>query len=838
MLKNYFKIAVRNLWKKKVYSGINLLGLSIAAAFCMLVYMYVKQERSFDTFHKNSAQLYRLEATNLFNFSEEKEKKKSFFSFLELSNDETRNMLVHSYVLADDIKARFPEVLAVVRAQGSGNTILWYNNEGFKIDDQRSSYVEKNFFQVLDFALLKGNAATVLSAPGNVVITEKVAKRIFGNTDPMGKLVTIPSANNKSFTVAGIAKDFPTNSSIQLDVLMPLEAHPSHLENTVDRSNNHFNYTALLLLKKNTDAVQFQSKLDAFAKSYFAATIREWQETAPNKQAVKFNLYLRPFTESHYNSAYPWGHYTNLENLYQLAALALIILLIACVNYVLLTLTNTVSRSQEVGVRKTMGAKRTHIIYQFLAETQLLVVLSVFAGFFLCSLSIPLFNAVTDARIDFSLFSARDFLSAALALCVLLGIAAGFYPALVMSGMKPLNMLRRFSSVRISPVLSKALVVAQYSACLLLIITAIVISQQVKHMNSMDLGFDREQVIAIENPYDWSSPERSTLAPRLYNYAASDPAISNATMSNSRFGSGFNMNGHLINDKREMLFSIVVDFNYFDFMGIKLVKGRFFSKEMPTDSARFEIPAGQKLEGSSSVRKAVVVNETLYNLLGKPNVGELNRSLGARIIGVCQDYHFFNSTQKVAPAYHSVGSASGFNYAYFKIKPGQHLPAVMDKLRSNWNTITAKQPFVFSFMDEDVKRGYEAHTKWMKTINAAMVLAVIIACLGLFGLSALYAVNRTKEVGIRKVMGATVSGIFVLLNKDVFKLAIVSFAIAVPLAVYFMNQWLQNFSSRIKLSWVIFLAAGIIGLLLAVLAVSYHSLRAARTNPVNSLRNE
>ena len=836
MFINYFKIAIRNLLNKKVYSGINLLGLSIAAAFCMLVFMYMQHERSFDRFHKNSNRLYRLEASSLSGIKDKP--KRGFFSFLMDKDNDVRNMLVHPYVLAGDIQNAFPEIEAVVRSQGAGKRVAWFNNESFKIGENKITYVEKNFFSVFDFPLIKGNASSVLSDKYNIVINQKTAKLFFGNADPMGKMISFAKNDTVLYKVAGVAKDFPTNSSYDYDILMPLEAHPSHLENMADRSKNHFNYATILLLKKNTDVPAFEKKLIAFSKSYFADAVKDWQKNDKENKLADFHLSLRPFADAHYNSAHAWGHYSNLENLYQLATLALIILLIACVNYVLLTLTNTISRSQEVGIRKTLGAARKNIVLQFLTETQILVLLSVIAGIIICISVLPYFNSLTGSSIDISNFPLSNFLLGAVCLFIILGFTAGFYPALVMSGMKPLNMLRKFSSVKINPVLSKALVVVQYAACVLLIISSLVIAKQMNYMNKMSLGFDKEQVMLIENPYEWGDPDRVGLTQRVYQYVATEPAIEDVTSSGSKFGWGFNMNGHLIDGKREMIFQVPVDFNYFEFLKIKLIKGRYFSREMATDSAKFEIPANKKVEGSSSVHMAIVVNETLYNLLGKPPLDEINGPMGARIIGVCDDYQFFNTTVKVAPAYHMIGGKYGFSFTYLKIKAGQDLPNVIDRIKTNWSKITAKQPFNFSFVDEEVKKGFESYTQWLKTVNAATILAVIIACLGLFGLSALYAVHRTKEVGIRKVMGATLTNIFMLLNKDVIKLALISFIIAVPLAVYFMNSWLENFAYRIKLSWVFFLAAGCIGLLLAIIAVSYHSLKAAGSNPIKSLRTE
>ena len=503
-------------------------------------------------------------------------------------DNDVRSMIVHPYVLAGDIQTAFPEVEAVVRSQGAGNKVVWYNNESFKMADNKVTYVEKNFFSVFDFPLVQGNIASVLNDPHNIVINQRTAKLLFGNENPIGKTLNFAKADTMLYTVAGVAKDFPTNSSYDYDILLPLEAHPSHLENAADRSKNRFNYTTILLLKKNTDAQAFEKKLISYSKEYYADVVKEWQENDKEKKLADFHLSIRPFADAHYNTAYPWGHYSNLENIYQLGVLALMILLIACVNYVLLTLTNTVSRSQEVGIRKTLGAGRKNIVLQFLMETQILVLLSVIAGIVICISALPYFNSLIGSSIDISNFSFGNFLLGAVCLFVVLGITAGFYPSLVMSGMKPLNMLRKFSSVKINPVLSKALVVAQYAACVLLIISSLVIARQMGYMNRMNLGFDKEQVMLVENPYEWDDPDRVTLTPRFYQYAASEPAIEDMTSSGSKFGWGFNMNGHIIDGKREMIYQVPVDFNYFDFLKIKLIKGRYFLRDMPTDSARYQ----------------------------------------------------------------------------------------------------------------------------------------------------------------------------------------------------------------------------------------------------------
>lgn len=838
MIANYLRIAIRNLWKRKVYTGINLLGLSIAAAFGLLMVLYLQQELSFDTFHKNADSIYRLEGTNFFNPKKEGEKKAGFFSHFLPAVARERNMLVMPMVLGSDIKSNFPEVENVMRLLGGSDALVWIDGESYKMKDGATAEVDADFFTMFDFPLVSGNPSNVLKDINDVVINQSTAKRFFGNGEAVGKTFKLGTDSSRIYKVTGVMKDFPANSSLQYDMIFPVAGEPEYAEQMADRSNNHYKAVTLLQFRKGTNMDQFREKLDKFSQTYFAESIKVRKENGPQKEKEEFHLYLTPFVKAHYSESYPWGHFTNLEHIYQLITLSLIILVIACVNYILLTLTHTVTRSQEVGVRKTMGAGRKHIVIQFLVETQLLVSLALVAGFMLSIITMPLFNSISGSNLSAEDLSVSFFLKGGLLLFVALGLLAGAYPAFVMSGMKPLSMMRKFSSVKLSPILSRTLVVVQYSTCILLIISSIVISRQMRYMNALELGFDKEQVLLFENPYEYDDPQRMQFAERFAQYATSEPAIQEWSFANYKFGSGFNINGHLINGQREMIYQIPLDYNFFEFSKIGLVKGRFFDKTMPTDTARLNLTEEQRTKGASSVGRPIVVNETLYTMLGKPALNEINKEMGAVIIGVSKDFHFWNATQKIPPAYMLAGSRWGYSYAYVRINKGQALPDVINRIKANWDQMTGKRPMTFSFEDEEVKKGYESFTSWLHTVNIATILAVIIACMGLFGLSALYAVNRTKEIGIRKVMGASISSLFLLLNKEVIWLTILSFVIAVPLSVYFLNGWLENFVFRIKIGWSLFLLAGLVGLLLAVIAVSYHSLKAASSNPVKALRTE
>jgi putative ABC transport system permease protein len=826
MIKNYFKLALRNIARKKLYTVINLIGLSIASAFCVLIYLYVQHEQSFDRFHKNVNQLYRLEFSDFWNNTKE-EKKSSFFSFL-MKNSEQHNMIQTPAILALELKKDFPEIEHAIRIHPGYEEIVRVNNQSFK-EEKNIAYVDSDFFNVFSFPLKEGNASDVLAGHNQIVLSETAALKYFGQANPIGKTILLPNEDSTLFTVSGIAKDFPINSSLRYDLIMPRTSTPDY-NGDIQRGINTFSDPLILQIKKGTNIQFFEQKLNAFGKRYFVPTLKQWAEEDHNLKPENFHIYLRPFAEAHYNASTGWDHYTDLQNIYQLCCLAVIILVIACLNYILLTLTSTVSRSQEVGIRKTIGAARKHVILQFYIETQLLAFFAAIGGFVLAVGCLPLFNSLTGSTLNLSFFSFADVASMLFVLAITLGVIAGVYPALVMSGLKPLNMMRKFSAYKLNPFLSKFLATTQFSVCIVLIISTLVISKQMEYINQKDLGFDKEQVLTISNPYWFTDPEKSMLLKdRLAHFASTEPSIEN--FSSSFLGYN-NTNAYNIRGETVMLQAFDVDFNYFSFFKIPIIKGREFSSAIPEDSSEIKLSEGRK---GNAARQAVVVNETLYNILGRPPLNTMNDELGGRIIGVCKDYYPDDLTKKVSPAYHKI-QKKYIGFFSFRIKAGQNIPVVVNRIKSNWNKLTGDEPFSYTFLDETLAKNYDAYIRWMRTVTVSSIIAIVIACMGLFGLSGLSAISRIKEIGIRKVLGASVKDLFLLLNKGTLIMAVISFFIAVPVAVFLCNAWLQNFAYRIDIGWSLFVIAGIIGAVTALIAVSYHTIKTALANPVKSLR--
>jgi putative ABC transport system permease protein len=827
------KQAVRNLLRNKVYTFINLTGLAVSSAFVILVVLYIYHAFQMDMFSSATKNIHRIEMTDLFNASQQ-QKPKGIFNQLA-ADANYRFQTATPLILADDLKKNFTEVTDVTRFNKGWNPIIRVNNQSFREDGSKIARVDRNFFSFMDLPLMQGNKVTPFDSKNSVVITERAAKKYFGTANPVGQIISIKEIEEQLFTVTAIAENFPHNSSLQFDVMWLNEADERY-EQQIISGTNSMSHTTLFKLKPGTDEAAFQNRLNSFGKVYFKDFVKDMQSFSEQARGLSFQLQSRPFRKCHFNAS-DWPYFTDVKSIYQLLLLALIALGIAALNYVLLSLSRVVSRSQEAGIRKTMGAGWKQIVRLFLTETNLLVLLSLLLGFILAVATLPVFNKFTNTIIKPQELFNWNMAAMLVLLCLLLTFIAGIYPALKMAGISPLNMLRKYSTYKISPGLSGVFVTIQYTSCMVLIVFAIVIAQQMKRLYNKDLGFDKEQVLLLQNPFRFDFNQTVSLREQLRNYAASQPAITDFSATGSRYGFADNMNGHVIDGKREYVLEMSVDYDYFSFNRIPLIKGRAFSPEYKIDTIRQSFPAEALDSTSSRTMMNIVVNETLYNMLGKPVLGEINRPMGSIIVGVCKDYYTMGANRKIDPMYHVCRPK---NAGYFLVRVGkdQSMAAVLDKLKLQWDKMTGNQPFTYYFMDEDVKKVYEYFQRWMNIISSASWLAIIIACLGLFGLSAVTAVNRTREVGIRKVLGAGIAQLFFTLNKSTFLIVLLSFVLAVPVALYISNDWLEVFADRISLHWSIFAVSGFIGILCAVAAVSFHTVKAATSNPVKSLRTE
>jgi putative ABC transport system permease protein len=816
MFRNYIKIAWRNLLNNRTFSIINIVGLSISVAFCLLLFFYVRKEQSYDTFSENKDRLFRFESTSFWG-SPDTKPPKNIFSFLT-KNNETDNALSAPLIIGRDIQQNFPEVKSIVRFMNTRGLIK-PNKEIYKVG--HILYADENFFRTFSFRIIKGNKEGFKSSVNGAVISENTAKKYYGNTDPIGKTIGMIGDSTRLFTVAAVAENAPDNSSIQYDVVLPLQADPGYEEN-IKQGFNQSSHLLFIELKEGVSFNLFSNKLNLWSKKYYVEPfISAYGTFLKDFDFKKYKWYLRPIADCHYNISSPWGHYTDAKNIYQLACLVIIILLIASLNYVLLVISNASARSQEVGVRKVMGANRKSIIMQFWVETQIIISISVIIGLVLTLFLLPLFNNITGTDLRIENIKWKDIIPAVIVLSFSLGILAGYYPALIISKMKPVSILKSFRTFKINPYFSRVLVILQYTGSVVLMISAFIINRQMHFINNKDLGFDKEQVLIVSNPV-WNSDFTKHAKEHLGNFARSQPYISYFSGMNGGLNGANNMNGFKLNGEQKWRKQLSVDYDYFEMLGIHFLQGRSFSRSFPTDTARQKRPA--------------VINESLFEMLGdKARVGEYCEPIDATIIGVVKDYNFETLSKKIEPEEHVLGLTSESSFM-FKIKAGQ-IPTAISGIGKEWKSFT-NYPFEYTFLDDTINKMYDSNKKWEKTIQFSCFFAIFIACMGLFGLSAINAINRTKEIGIRKVLGASATNIAVTLSSGFMKMVMIAIVIATPLSYWIMSKWLDDFAYRIDLSWWIFAMVGAIAFTIALATTSFQTIKAAVVNPVESLRSE
>ncbi|HEY4112409.1 ABC transporter permease [Puia sp.] len=820
MLRNYLIIAWRSLLRNRTASIINLFGLSVSVAFCLLLFYHIRWEQSFDTFHINKQRLFRAEMSQTGSNAGREKAATGFFARF-LPGDDQKMQLGFPIICGPDLQRNFPEVAAVTRlAQGEEKLI----RAGDAVYRQTEVAVaDANFFEVFSFPLLKGDPRTVLSSPRNVVLTASVAKKYFGDREPLGQTISLAGDSTQLFRVTGIARDVPANSSIQFGVVMQIESDPDYPERVKAGFDNAM-YQLVVQLKPGTDAGAFEGKMNTWVKNYMKPALDFYRQNGVAATLIdNFHWHLRPLADCHYNPSTIWGHYTNQKAIYQLFCIVGVILLLASLNYVLITVSNAAARSQEVGVRKVMGAARRSIVLQSWLETQVTVGVAVGFGLLLSWLGMPLLKSVLGSGASFSTLSMTEVVAAAVVLALGLGLVAGYYPALLISRLKPLSVMKSFSSVRINPRFSRALVVIQFTCCVVLMTAAFVIDRQLSFVMNKDLGFDKDQVLIIHTTTLNADMSRKT-RDRLYAFARTRPEILASTSMDGGPTGSHNLNGIVLDGKQEWYNMMWVDYNYFELLKVKTLQGRTFSTAYPTDTA--------------VVNRPCVVNEAMMRLLGnKAKMGVYIPELRATIIGIVKDYNFESLTQKITPEQHRLMNNRAPSDILFKVRGGQ-VAATIHAFESEWKSLTNNYPLDYDFLDASLAKRYEADVRSQQAMGAASFFAIVIACMGLFGLSAIAAANRVREIGIRKVLGASVRELVGMLASGFVSMVGLSILIAVPLGWWLMNNWLEDFAYRITIQWWMFAVVGLAALVIALATVSFQVLRAARANPVEALRSE
>lgn len=794
MIKNYLKIAFRNLWKHKAFSAINILGLCVGITASFLIFLYVSFELSYDSFHSKADRIYRVVADIK-------------------TPTEVINAGGPAWAVAPNAKQEFPEIESFVRVTGDDDLLI--RNGDVKFQESAALWADSAFFDVFDFKMIKGDPHTALKEPFSVVFSETGAKKYFGNKDPMGQTLLI---TGEAFPtkVIGIIKDIPENSQIKGDVILSMTTITQKFNSNLDSQWGNYGAQAYLLLKANTNAKSLEKKFPAFLEKRTGDEMKKSQMYA--------TLFLEKLTDVYLRSTRNGSKAGNINNVYIFSIVAIFILLIACINFINLATARSAERAKEVGLRKVVGAEKSQLARQFLGESVILTLIALIFSVALCVLLLPMFNQLAGKIISTGIFSQPVYLLYMLIAAVLIGVVAGIYPAIVLSSFTPVTVLKgRFSTSTKGIMLRKGLVVVQFTISIALIIGTIVVYLQMNHMRSSELGFNKDQVLVINTGGDKAKQS-------FKESLSSIPAVKKTAMTSSVPGGGNpgayseieNKKGDLQVANMDLYF---VDFDYIPLMQIKMVAGRAFSKEFGTDTTQ-----------------AMVLNEAAIKLFGystpEEAIGRKFKQWGreGKIIGVMKDFHFRSLQQQIKPLSMRI-EPGGYNLITANIS-AENVSGTIAAIQNKWNAAVPNRPFSYYFLDEFFDKQYRSEERFGKLFLNFAIIAIFISCLGLLGLASYSTMLRTREIGVRKVMGASVTSIVNLLSKDFMKLVLISFLVAAPLAGYIMYQWLKDFAFRIDISWWIFLIAGLIAFAIAIFTVSFQAIKAAVVNPVKSLRSE
>ena len=791
MFKNYFKTAWRNLTRNKIYSFINIAGLSIGLACAMLIMLYVKDEVSFDRFHKNVNNIYRI---------------------ARKSNGST------GFLQGPRFTQNGPGIKSFVRVQGGSEDIM----KGPEVQEQDGVFsVDSNFFSVFTFPLLSGNPKSCLTEPHSIVLSEDAAKKYFATIDAVGKVMMVKEDTAfVPYKVTAVAKRCPQNSSIQFDALLPFKVSDVDAKDTHNWFNSFLNTFVVLDDKANLQTVekQMQSFYVADAKKTFYEMLKN---DGGNPDDIPMGTYfLQPYLDMHLNTELPADNgLTKASNpmySYLLLGIALFVLLIACINFVNLTIARSVKRAKEIGIRKVMGSDRKQLIFQFLGESFFLCTVAFVLAIVLVQLLLPLFNELANKALAISYLSDVKLITGYIALYITTGLLAGFYPALVLSGYNPVQTLYSRFQIAGKNYLQKSLVILQFTLASFLIIATYTIYAQFNLLTKTDLGYDDNNLVIINK--NGLKPAATTV---FKNELLKNPNIAGVSVKNAgEHGTGTkNSAGSTVYFTDE-----TVDENYLPLLKIPLVAGRNFSPAYPADSTR-----------------SIIVNESFVKAANWKNpVGETINILGSsnetyRVIGVVKDYHYASLTQKIKPQLFNMHGSYGTYY--IRIKPNTAASS-LKWIQKTYQQFYPMSPYTYVFKNDENRKQYANVEKWKQIILFGAALTIFISCIGLFGLSVLSAEKRTKEIGIRKVLGASVQQIVTTLSTDFIKLVAIALIIAIPLVYIAANKWLQSYPYRIEMRWWLFASAGILVMLIALFTVSFQSIKAAVANPVKSLRTE
>ncbi|MFC1732169.1 ABC transporter permease [candidate division KSB1 bacterium] len=805
MLKNYFKIAFRNLIRHRLYSFLNIAGLAVGIAACILILLYIQDELSYDTHHENAENIYRISAG------------------AELANQPMFHFAPTSHIVGPMLNELYPEITGYTRIENYGSRrVVRYNDRSFYED--RFLWADSTLFSVFNLPLSKGNPGTALVAPNSVVITGEIAAKYFGDEDPMGKNLIVHS--DTEYTITGVLEPIPYTTYIRPDFIGSISTsdyQPS--ENVSSDLLSNFNFQTFLILEDGVSVQEFEAKLESFVDEYAGEILESlggW-----------FRYELQPLTDIHLHSNYDWelDATSDIAYVYLFSGIGLFILLIACLNFMNLTTARSANRAKEVGLRKVVGAYRAQLIVQFIGESLLLAVIALGVAMLIVSVSLPYFNVIADKELTFNVVNNPVLLTGLLGLLAFIGIIGGSYPAFFLSSFRPVQVLRgTIQRGAKSTAMRIALVSLQFAVSITLIISSLITNDQLHYLRAKPLGYDKSNVVwfllrAEETRNKYEAIKQELLEhPNILQVSAS---------GNLPLGQSSDTVHHPVGAPEDFTVHSTIhlaDEDFIDLYNMEIVSGRNFSKEFATD---FE--------------NAAILNETAVSVFGfgdDPIGREVEFFTSAetrekkRIIGVVRDYHFKSLHEEITPLliYNSFPWGV-YDTISARISP-DNVTETVDFLKEKWTEFDNQYPFEYGFVDDEYDELYRAEERLGRLFEIFTALAIIIGCLGLFGLASFTAEQRTKEIGIRKTFGASAPSVIALLIKEFTKWVMISNVIAVPAGFLIMDNWLQNYAYRIEIGFAPFVFAAVIALLIAVLTVGYQAVRAALSNPVNALRYE
>lgn len=820
MLKNYIKVAIRSLLKQRTYSVINIAGLTVGIASCLIIVLFVVDEFSYDTFHEKADRLYKVGLERKY------PNHVTFYANIP-----------HSY--ADVMQQDFAEVEEVLHIGGPFNDVVVSHvnskNENIQFEEDYIIAADSNFFNLFSIKVIKGDPAKALVNPTDIVVTSASAKRYFGEEEPLGKTLLF---FGQDFKVSAVCEDIPENSHMKFDFITKWDEQ--FFGGGPESNFITFSAHVYVLLKPNADAAALEAKfpkmVDTYASSQIEADLgTSWEDYKNAGNGYRY--FLQPLTSIHLDPLNIEGKMKaggNRNYVYFLISIATLILVIACINFMNLATARSAERAREVGVRKTMGSMKGQLVSQFLAESILLSLLATVLAILLAILLLPYFNNLAGKQLVFH-FTPLVLLGTLL-FALLVGFLAGSYPAFVLSSFNPVVVMKgNFTSNTKGTWLRNGLVVFQFWISIILIVGTLVVSEQMSFMQNKSLGYNKDQVLVVERVFGLQDSTR-TKVETFFDELRRMPEVESAGGSFSMLGRREDFFGSqfLPEGSSEVLTtkSTGIDDYFSETIGFKFIEGKGYSRET-NDSLSIIL--------NEAAVKALNIEQPIGKKISQVQRGrDGNTLVPYTIIGVIKNFNFQSLRDEITPlaiqSNESFGGGAG--YAYARIRAGEIASAIKN-IENKWKELAPSgQPFKYTFLDQDLNRQYESEKKSGVLFGVFSGLAIIIACVGLFGLAAYTASLRTKEIGVRKVLGASVTNVVILLSKDFTKLILIAFILAVPLAWYVMNNWLEGFAFRISLGIGVFIIAGAVSLAIAWLTVSYQSIRAAVANPVKSLRSE